>query len=100
MARKVIRAKKNLIVVAYDVSDDKRRNRVMKLLQKYGSRINYSVFECMVTDAQLKRLQKDILAKLDVKEDSVVYYPICVSCYSKVCYQRPTVPIHEAVTVL
>ena len=72
----------------------------MKLLQKYGSRINYSVFECMVTDSQLKQLQKDILAKLDVKEDSVVYCPICVSYYSKVCYQCPTVPKHEAVTIL
>ena len=100
MAKKAIRAKKNLIVVAYDVSDDRRRNRVMKLLLKYGSRINYSVFECMVTDAQLKELQKAVLTKIDVKEDSVVYYPICVNCYSKVCYQRPSDPRHDAVTVL
>lgn len=100
MAKKIIRAKKNLIVVAYDISDDKRRNRVVKLLLKYGSRINFSVFECMVTDSQLEQLKSDIRSKINVKEDIVVYYPICVKCYSKVCYQRPSEPIYETVKVL
>lgn len=99
-AKKVIRAKKNLIVVAYDVSNTKRRNKVVKLLLKYGSRINFSVFECMLTDKQLDQLKADILGHIDNKKDTVAYYPICVKCYSKVCYQRPTEEKHETVTVI
>lgn len=45
-----MRAKKNFIVVAYDVSDDRRRSHVVKLLEKVGIRVNYSVFECMLSD--------------------------------------------------
>lgn len=100
MAKKIIRAKKNLIVVAYDITDNKRRNRIVKLLLKYGSRINFSVFECMLTDTQLEQLKIDIRAKINSKEDIVVYYPICIKCYSKVFYQRPEEPKHETVKVL
>ena len=100
MAKKTMRAKKNLIVVAYDVSDDKRRNRIVKLLLKYGSRINFSVFECILTDSQLVQLKEDIQSKMNQKEDIVVYYPICVKCYTKVYYQRPAEPKHETVKVL
>ena len=32
--------------VAYDITDDKRRNRVAKILKDFGTRIQYSVFEC------------------------------------------------------
>ena len=53
----VMRAKKNFIVVAYDVADDRRRSHVVKLLEKVGVRINFSVFECLLTDTQFTKLQ-------------------------------------------
>lgn len=83
----VMRARKNFVVVAYDVSDDRRRFRVAQLLEKVGIRVNYSVFECMLTDAQYEKLRHDIGNKINLKEDSVVYYPICVDCYTKIVYQ-------------
>ena len=72
-----MRAKKNFIVVAYDVSDDRRRNRVVKLLEKVGVRVNYSVFECLLTDAQYEKLRNDIGGKIKPREDTVIYslYP-------------------------
>ncbi len=100
MAKRTIRANKKLIVVAYDVSDNKRRNRVVKLLLKYGSRINFSVFECMLSDSQLEQLKEDIRGSINTREDIVVYYPICVKCYSRVIYQQPEEQRHETVTVL
>ena len=36
---------KNIIIVAYDISDDKLRNRFSKFLEQYGIRIQYSIFE-------------------------------------------------------
>ena len=83
----VMRAKKNFIVIAYDISDDRRRNHVVKLLEKVGLRINFSVFECLLTDNQYTKLQNDIAKRINFKEDLVIYYPICMDCYSKILYQ-------------
>lgn len=66
-----MRAKKNFVIVAYDVADDRRRSHVVKLLEKVGVRINYSVFECMLTDSQFEKLQVNIGAKIDSREDYV-----------------------------
>ena len=82
-----MRAKKNFIVVAYDISDDRRRSRVAKILEKIGVRINFSVFECLLTDSQYERLKTDIAKQINSREDQVVYYPICLNCYTKIVYQ-------------
>ena len=84
-----IKAKNNIIVLAYDISDDKRLSMVMKLLEQVGKRINLSVFECMVTDSTLQQLKNDIGRKINRKEDYVVIYPICMNCYTKIEYLLP-----------
>jgi CRISPR-associated protein Cas2 len=85
-----MRAKKNFYVIAYDVTNDKRRKKVVKLLEKFGKRSNYSVFECMVTDSQLANIRKSLLAIIDTKDcDSIAFYPICLNCYSKIFYYPP-----------
>lgn len=89
-----------MIVVAYDISDDRRRNHVVKILEKAGVRINYSVFECMLTDAQYEKLRNDILCELNLKEDTVAYYPICVDCYTKIVYQPASHRTYEKVSVI
>lgn len=90
------RNSKRLIVVAYDISNDRRRAKVVKILEKVGVRVNFSVFECMLTSKQYESLQKDLLQVISLKEDTVVYYPICMDCYSLIVYQprkRETYPI-------
>ncbi|MGP1447320.1 MAG: CRISPR-associated endonuclease Cas2 [Candidatus Limimorpha sp.] len=84
---KRISARKLFIVVAYDIVDDKRRNRVVKLLEANGTRVNYSVFECMLTEAAYGRLRRKIGEIVDDRQDSVIYYPVCVNCYTKIVYQ-------------
>lgn len=95
-----MRAKKNFVVVAYDVSDDRRRSHVVKVLEKVGVRVNYSVFECMLTDIQYKSLQSTLLSKIKLKEDTIIYYPICVDCYTKIVYQSNSKQRHEKVVVV
>ncbi len=82
-----MRRKKKFYVVVYDIHDDKVRERVSKLLEKYGVRINFSVFECMFTEKQIETVQKNIGEKLDKRHDTVAYYPICLDCYTKIVYQ-------------
>lgn len=35
----------NVIIVAYDISNDKLRTQISKFLEKYGVRVQFSVFE-------------------------------------------------------
>ena len=81
------RAKKIFCVVAYDIADDKRRTHVAKILEKYGIRVNFSVFECMFTKSQYLKVQQALKEKIKGKEDTFVYYSICVNCFTKIVYQ-------------
>ena len=82
-----MKARKHLYIVVYDVVGNKRRTKISELLEKYGLRVNYSVFECMFTDGQLKKVQHGIAEIAHLDEDTIIYYPCCVNCYSKVVYQ-------------
>lgn len=82
-----MKAKKLFCVIAYDIADDRRRYKIIKIIEKHGVRINYSVYECMLTQNQLDKIQKKIDELIVRKEDTVVYYPICVNCFTKIVYQ-------------
>ena len=63
-------------VVAYDIVDDKRRSKVVKLLESYGQRAQYSVFECDITERQQMTLQGLLREVIDLDEDDVRFYPL------------------------
>lgn len=74
---------KQFIVVAYDVSDDKRRQKIVKILVNYGVRSNYSVFECVLTETQVNTMKKRLEKIVESKSDCVLYYYLCKSCVVK-----------------
>lgn len=74
---------KQIFIIAYDISNNRRRRRVAKLLEAHGVRMNKSVFECFLTPASFKKLSKIINQKIDSKNDSVLYYPLCRNCFEK-----------------
>lgn len=61
-------------IVSYDIVEDRRRTKVMKLLKGYGTRVQYSVFECDLNAQQLKKLQAGIHTLIDTNTDSVRFY--------------------------
>ena len=72
-----------IIIVAYDISSDRRRTKMEKLLKDYGQRVNYSVFECDIEKAfypELIKKTRDIISK---KDDRVLFYPLCLECQKK-----------------
>lgn len=95
-----MKAKRILQVVAYDIENDRKRNQIAKLLEKYGIRVNRSVFECMFTAVQLKKVQESIAGKIDRKTDSVVFYRICVDCYLKTVYMPDNKVTYRTVEVI
>lgn len=72
------------LVVAYDIVDDRRRERVARVLQDYGVRVQYSVFECMLGRAQYRELRDTLLARIDPAEDAVAFYRLCRGCGARV----------------
>lgn len=82
-----MKASKTFIVIAYDISDDKRRYRVVKALKQYGVAINMSVYECVLTKSQLEKLMLRLERIIDRQTDKIVFYPLCIDCFSKITYQ-------------
>ena len=72
-----------MIIVSYDISDDKLRTRFSKNLEKYGHRIQYSVFEIDNSDKILANIMADISNRYEKKfkqEDSVIIFILSKSC--------------------
>lgn len=66
-------------LVCYDVREEKRLRRVAKHLEGYGSRVQYSVFRCYLSDQQLQQLRWELTRK-SAKEDDVLFIPLCARC--------------------
>ena len=64
-----------LRVLCYDISCDRRRNRVARLLEDHASRVQHSVFETRLTDTALARLVERAEKHL-AKGDSLRVYTI------------------------
>ena len=56
-------------IVSYDISDDRRRARVAKLLLDYGDRVQYSVFCCQVNALERVKLESALKQRMDQKAD-------------------------------
>lgn len=67
-------------VIAYDVADDRRRTRLATVLEDYGDRVQYSVFECLLDDRRLEDLRRAAAAILEPDEDRIAYYRLCPRC--------------------
>lgn len=70
------------IVIAYDIVDDRRRNKIAKELENWGRRVQYSIFECELDAAQLATLQERLQPHI-ADEDSVRIYQLCQNCLGK-----------------
>jgi CRISPR-associated protein Cas2 len=71
-------------LVCYDITRDNTRNKVAKILEGYGLRIQKSVFECVLSEAQYAFIQKRLLACMNDQEDQVRFYPLSSHCRQKV----------------
>ncbi|WP_456382983.1 CRISPR-associated endonuclease Cas2 [Persephonella sp.] len=65
---------KEIFLIAYDVKDDKRRNRIARELLLHGIRVQYSIFELLLTQTQLKKLKRNLKIYINPLEDSIIIY--------------------------
>jgi CRISPR-associated protein Cas2 len=59
-------------LIAYDVSDDKRRTAIFKTLMGNGDHVQFSVFLCQLSDVELARLKGKLLESVNARQDQVV----------------------------
>ena len=67
------------VVVAYDVSTEtkegrRRLRRVAQTCKDYGQRVQKSVFECVLREADWVQLKHRLLKEVALKEDSLRFY--------------------------
>lgn len=82
------------IIVAYDITDDKRRRKLYKLLKSFGIRTQYSFFECLLSEMQYERLRVGIRKLIEVKEDRVGIMLLCERCHERIermGYEEPEI---------
>ncbi len=68
-----------LVLISYDVNTaseggQKRLRQVAKECQNYGQRVQNSVFECLLTEAQYVQLKATLEHIVDMKNDSILFY--------------------------
>ena len=61
------------ILVCYDISSDKRRDKIAKSCESYGARIQFSVFECPLDELRLQKLRAELETLINRDEDQVLF---------------------------
>ena len=72
-----------MIIVSYDIANDKLRTQFSKFLTKFGHRIQYSVYEIDNSDKILNNIMSQIthlFEKRFSQEDSVIIFVMSSSC--------------------
>ena len=68
-----------MVLVSYDVNTQdaagrKRLRHVAEHCDKWGQRVQFSVFECLVDPAQWTALRAKLVATIDEEKDSLRFY--------------------------
>lgn len=62
------------LVVSYDIPSNRRRYKVMKTLEGFGTRVQYSVFECNLKPREIDELRRRLRKLIADSEDSIRFY--------------------------
>lgn len=94
------------ILVTYDVATEnavgrRRLRRVAQVCKNYGQRVQKSVFECLVSQAQYEQLVRDLVRHIDEKEDSLRIYRLRepVGKYCKHFGLKPSINFDDPLVV-
>ena len=67
------------VLIAYDIADTEtaeasRLRRIADVCEQYGQRVQFSIFECRLSNSRLARLVGEVEDIIDRDRDSVLVY--------------------------
>lgn len=62
---------RSFYIIAYDITDDSRLNRVRHFLKGYSTGGQKSVFECFLTPAEVREVMQELRRLIEPTEDRV-----------------------------
>lgn len=72
-----------MLLVSYDISDDKLRTQFSKFLSKFGYRLQYSIFEIRNSDRILEIIAVQIKTKFEkrfTQGDTIMVFDLSKQC--------------------
>jgi CRISPR-associated protein Cas2 len=66
--------------IAYDICEPKRWRKVYRIVKGYGGRLQFSVFECLLSERQLAELREKLDPVLDHATDRLMIARLCPPC--------------------
>jgi CRISPR-associated protein Cas2 len=71
------------LAITYDISDNRTRTRVFKILESYGAWKQYSVFELEISDIQRLQMEDELKAEIEAG-DKIRVYELCERCVNAI----------------
>lgn len=71
-------------LVAYDITDDRNRDRLAKILLDFGQRLQESLFICNIEPEQKSQLLERAEQTINPIDDKLHIVPICNQCWQSV----------------
>lgn len=68
------------MIVAYDIADPRRLNRVARIMKDYGRRVQKSIFEVEASETLFMEMKRRAERVMELEEDGVKYFPLCERC--------------------
>lgn len=65
-----------LTLIGYDICEPRRLQRVARVCEDFGIRVQYSIFECHLDEQKFERFWGRLLKEIDPAEDRLVAYQI------------------------
>lgn len=69
-----------LTLIGYDIANPKRLAKVAKTCLDFGTRVQYSFFECHLAEEDFDELWLRLLCIIDQEEDRIVAYKLDAKC--------------------
>lgn len=61
------------ILICYDIADPKRLDKVRDAVKDYGTRIQFSIYQCELTPTDLARIRETLRDLIHRQEDCVLF---------------------------
>jgi CRISPR-associated protein Cas2 len=75
------------VMISYDIKSDTRRQKIYTALKDYGTWVQYSVFECHLSEKEYRALRQRLKPLIQEEDaDNIRFYQLCGECQQQIEY--------------